>query len=275
MYWFMWFIARVTAAAPVPLLVFKCRVLSVLLFDVLRVRRALIVKNIGIAFPDRVRMGRESMFHFVQTPFELLRGCNGRLMEGVTYTNRELLDKVIERGQGVYILSTHTGNFEVMGLSISWFFRKAVVPVKKLGNGGFDRYVHEQRERYTIEPIRRTRKGESFAAIKKAIGEGRPVGFMMDQSRPGEPRLPLFGKPAKTNTSLAAIWSKCPAPMVPAVARRTSFEHYEVTFLPEVPMQEIRSQQDILNQSEAYNRIVEQIIRMCPEQYWWLHDRWK
>ena len=162
-----------------------------------------------------------------------------------------------------------------MGISISYFFRKATVPVKKLGNGGFDRYVHEQRQRYTLDPIRRTKKGEAFAAIKNALTEGRPVGFMMDQSRPGEPRMALFGVPAKTNTSLAAMWSKCPAPMVPVISRRTKFEHYEVTFLPEIVMPKIQTEQDILHQSAEYNRIVEQIICMCPEQYWWIHDRWK
>ena len=265
---------------PVPLIIFKCRALTILLFDVLRVRRKLILQNLRIAFPnltedERVRMGRESMFHFVQTPFELLRGCNGKMMDNVKFTNPELMHELLARGKGVYILSTHTGNFEVMGISISYYFCRSTVPVKRLGKGGFDRYVHEQRMRYSLDPIRRTKKGEAFAAIKNALQEGRPVGFMMDQSRPGEPRLPLFGKPAKTNTSLAAIWAKCPAPMVPVVSRRTSFEHYEVTFLPEVNMPEIKTEQDVLNQSQAYNKIVEQIICMCPEQYWWLHDRWK
>ena len=257
------------------------RALSVLAFDILRIRRRLILSNLKIAFPDlerdvSKRMGRESLYHFAATLFETIRGGSHDLLAHVSLKDRSILDQALQKEQGVYMLCIHMGNFEVLGGAISTFWRPATVPVKHLGNGGFDRYVHEQRLRYKIDPIRRVKKGDGFLAIRKALAEARPVGFMLDQARHGEPRLPLFGRPAKTNTSIAAIWRRCPAPLVPVYIRRISFGVHEVAFLPEVEFACTEdAESDIQNHSADLNKIVEKIVRMHPEQYWWIHNRWK
>ena len=99
---------------------------------------------------------------------------------------------------------------------------------------------------------------------------------MMDQSRPGEPELPFFGVPAKTNTSFAAIWNKRPAPVVPVAIKRTNVMEFEMTFLPEVELEPMEDKsQQILEHSKLFNKIVEKIILTCPEQYFWVHDRFR
>ena len=207
---------------------------------------------------------------------ETFRGGNNDLLENVDYVNRALFEQALDQGRGVYLLCVHMGNFEVLGGAISTEWRPATVPVKHVGHGGFDRYVHEQRLKYKIDPVRRTKKGEGYIAIRKALSEGRPVGFMLDQARHGEPRLPLFGRPAKTNTSIAAIWKKCPAPLVPVFCNRTSFGCHQIQFLDPVSFDQTDNPEaDILTQSAKLNGIVEQIVRKHPEQYWWIHNRWK
>lgn len=257
------------------------RALAVLVFDVLRIRRNLILSNLAIAFPhmpetERCRTGRLSIYHFVATAFETFRGGNTNMLAHVQWTNSEVMDQAMARQKGCYLLCAHMGNFEVLGAAIASRWASPTIPVKFVGHGGFDRYVHEQRVRYGILPVRSQRKGDGYRSIQQALAEKRPVGFMLDQARPGQPRLPLFGKPAKTNTSLAFIWQRHPAPLVPLYCRRISFARHEVVFLPEMhPAQTDQPEQDVLNQSLAYNTIVEQMIRACPEQYWWIHNRWK
>lgn len=281
MYWLTWIFARILGITPVVVLETTAQCLAVFAFDILRIRRSLILNNIAIAFPEmslseRARLGRSSLKHFVMTMLETFRGGNTNMLAGVTFRNPEIMDEAMAQGKGVYLLCTHCGNFEVLGAAVSTRWRPATVPVKHVGHGGFDRYVHEQRVRYNLNPIRRTKKGEGYLAIRKALAEGRPVGFMLDQARPGEPRLPLFGKLAKTNTSLAAIWRRCEAPLIPLYCRRTGFGKHEVVFLPEVkPVSTGDADQDVIDHSLAYNKLVEQIVRACPEQYWWIHNRWK
>ena len=98
----------------------------------------------------------------------------------------------------------------------------------------------------------------------------------MDQARPGEPKLPFFGHPAKTNTSFAAICRRFRAPIVPSFVLRQSFNRHVQYFLPEVSLEYTGdTDADILKQSTEFNAVVETCIRRCPEQYFWLHNRWK
>lgn len=277
----MWFIARIFAATPVWLLDAFAWILAGLAFDILRLRRSLILSNIGIAFPelsmaDKQRIGRASLYHFVVTVFETFRAAKHSYFDHTTLRNRHIMDDAFAKGRGVYLLCIHSGNFEALGGMASHEWAPATVPVKFVGRGGVDRYIHEQRCRYKIRPVRVQKPGEGYLAIRQALQEGRPVGFMLDQSRPGQPRLPLFGRPAKTNTSLAAIWKKCEAPLVPLYCKRLAFGEHEVRFFPELQLVcSDDPQEDVLAHSIEYNKCVEMMIRDCPEQYWWIHNRWK
>jgi len=74
--------------------------------------------------------------------------------------------------------------------------------------------------------------GLTALAVAQAIAEDSGVALSgMPQARPGEPRLPFFNKPAKTNTSLAAFWQRYPAPIVPGYCRRVAVEKFVVEFL--------------------------------------------
>ena len=281
MYWITWAFARLVGYTPVVILESISQGIAIVFFDVLRIRRRLILSNISIAFPElpeseKIRMGRASIKHFVVTIFETFRSSVVPLADGVTFKNPEVMDAAMAQNKGVYMLCTHSGNFEVLGGVVSMRWKSVTVPVKHVGQGGFDRYVHEQRLKVSLEPVRRTKKGAGFLAMRKALNEGRPVGFMLDQARPGQPRLPLFGKPAKTNTSLAAIWRRFPAPLLPLYCRRIAFGKHEVVFLPELQLIVTDdAEQDVLEYSMTYNKIVEQIVKACPDQYWWIHNRWK
>jgi Kdo2-lipid IVA lauroyltransferase/acyltransferase len=86
----------------------------------------------------------------------------------------------------------------------------------------------------------------------------------------------LFGKPAKTNTSLGAIWDRCPAPIITGYTERIGFARHVVHLMTVPSFESIGDPHaDILNRAAICNRLVEDIVRRCPEQYWWVHDRWK
>ncbi|MCX6117862.1 MAG: hypothetical protein NT027_09985 [Proteobacteria bacterium] len=276
-------LASIIGRMPYPILDFLSKFLAVLAYDILRVRRTLIESNIKIAFPnmspqDCAKMGRASLYHFAATLFETIAGGPKNMLENIQFENRVVLDEALKRGLGAYMVCIHSGNFEVLGAAISTFWRPITVPVKFVGKGGFDRYVHEQRQRYNIFPVRSQKKGDGYRAIVDALVAGRPVGFMLDQARHGEPRLPLFGKPAKTNTSLPAIWRKNPSPVIPLIVIRLSFGKHLIRFFDEVEMLKTSDdnlEDDITKQSIRFNQLVEKLVVIAPQQYWWIHNRWK
>lgn len=282
LYTMMSILARLVGLLPESFLAASCHVLGVFLFDVLHLRRRLMCRNIEIAFPglnpvEVTNMARRSMIHLVTTVFELLWVWTKSMESRFLITNPEVLRDALAKGRGAYIMCTHTGNFEVLAMALGREFGKVTSPVKRIGSSkGLNRFVAENRARQGIDAIIRKKKGEGFLAIRRALEENRLVGFMLDQARPGEPRIPLFGKPAKTNTSLGAIWGRYPAPLIPAYCERIGFARHRIHILPEVTFTSSGDpQSDILSRATACNTIVEDIVRRCPEQYWWVHDRWK
>ena len=184
-----------------------------------------------------------------------------------------------KKGQGVYILCFHMGSWEAMGAAMSTHLVPTHVIVKKVGSESVNRFVSQTRLKNRFYFFERKKKGDAFRGILKVLKNKEAVGFAFDQARPGEPRLPFFGKPAKTNTSLAAIQLRAEAPIVPGYAIQHSPFKHKVYFLPEVvleqPSENMTTEELILERSKQFNKIVESVVRKHPEHYFWMHNRWK
>lgn len=256
--------------------------LSVLIFDVLRFRRKLILRNIGTAFPkmpdaSKIKTGRASLYHFFLSIFEFLASRHTDITRRVSVKNPEVVQEVLARGQGMYAVVSHMGNWEAFGAAMTRKVARSHVIVKRVGGESTNRFVEETRRQNDFIAVKRSRKGDGFAAIRDALSANEIVGFVMDQARPGEPKLPFFGVPAKTNTSLAAIWRRCPAPLVPAFIHRIpGTRDMQIEFMPELKLDSTdNAAADVLEHSTSFNSAIESIIRRYPEQYFWLHARWK
>jgi KDO2-lipid IV(A) lauroyltransferase len=281
MYWVLSGFAAVISRMSSGAIDAAARALAVLLFDVLRVRRGLVLRNLGIAFPDlaaaeRVRIGRLSVYNFILTTLELFRSQGTDIARDVELRGVEHARAALAKRQGAYILCFHMGNWEAMGAACTRLVAPSHVLVKKVGSASVDRFVAGLREKNGFLTVKRRKKGDGFTAIGEVLARGEIVGFVMDQARPGEPKLPFFGRPAQTNTSLAAIWRRLPAPIIPAYVHRTGVSRHVVEFFPEVELTVTDdSAADILAHSTMFNQVVEKHVRKTPEQYFWMHNRWK
>jgi KDO2-lipid IV(A) lauroyltransferase len=251
-------------------------------FDVCRFRRSLMLKNLDIAFPseytraEKIGIARRSFSHFLQTILEVLISKKHPIEKDVEVVGSAHLDEALAKGQGCYIVAFHMGNWEAMGATITRRFRPAYTAVKKVGSSGLNRYVEERREQNGLYWLPRTSPGAAVKKMFQVLKEGNIVGFIMDQARPGEPRLPFFSKSAKTNTSLAAIWLKRPAPVLVACITRKAFGSHRLEFQPALELSDTGEREaDVLANSLVFNQAVERNVRLHPEQYFWFHNRWK
>lgn len=251
-------------------------------FDICRFRRRLMLSNLDIAFqdqysrPEKVLIARKSFSHFLQTILEVLISKKHRIDKDVEIVGSEYLDEALAKGEGCYLLAIHMGNWEAMGATITRRFRPAYTAVKKVGSTGLNRFVEERREANGLYWLPRTSPGAAVKRMFQVLKEGNIVGFIIDQARPGEPRLPFFSKTAKTNTSLAAIWLKRPAPILVVCMTRKSFGSHVLTLQPALNLQNTGDKEaDVLANSLLFNQAVEGNVRLHPEQYFWFHNRWK
>lgn len=281
-YWLLKSFAIVLSFLPPWLCAVFARGLAFLAIDVLRVRRRVINRGLDFAFgpeltPERrYALTKESAYSFALTVIELLRAVRLPLGHDVTFTNRDVVDTALASGKGCFIMVCHIGNWEVFAAQVSQQIKQVHVPVKKVGSAGVNRLVEEIRHKHNFLTVPRTKKGEAYRAILGGLKRGEIIGFMMDQSRPGEPRIPFFGEPAKTNTSLATMWLRLQVPVIPGTIKRVGIFKHEVSFYPPLELEKTGDDaQDVLRIAERCNKAIEQVIRDNPEQYFWFHNRWK
>lgn len=282
MYLFLSGIGTMLSLLPFRVLTFLSMITTVVFFDVLRVRRRLMLKNISIAFGDqyqrkeRVRLARKACHNFIQSMLEAIVCRRHAIDADVVVENSEILKEAIAREEGVYFLLCHMGNWEAMGSFVSRRYRPSHTAMKKIGSKGVNRYVEDMRKRNDMHWIKRACKGDAVRQMNEILDRGELVGFVMDQARCGEPRLPFFNKDAKTNTSLAAIWIKRPAPVIPAYFYRRGFGRHTLVINPPLNLRKTDDlSTDILHNSILFNQEVEKIVRERPEHYFWFHNRWK
>ncbi|MES2744050.1 MAG: hypothetical protein V4655_01425 [Bdellovibrionota bacterium] len=251
-------------------------------FDICRFRRPLMLKNLDIAFPteytpaEKVVIARKSFSHFLQTILEVLISKTHPIEKDVEVIGSDYLNEALAQGQGSYIVAFHMGNWEAMGATITRRFRPAYTAVKKVGSTGLNQFVEERREQNGLYWLPRTSPGAAIKKMFQVLKDGNIVGFIMDQARPGEPRLPFFSQTAKTNTSLAAIWLKRPAPVLVVCITRKAFGSHRLELQPALELQVTGNKEaDVLANSLIFNQAVERNVRKHPEQYFWFHNRWK
>jgi len=84
-----------------------------------------------------------------------------------------------------------------------------------------------------------------------------------------------FGRRACTNNGLAKLVLRSKAAVVPVFIVRKN-QKYIVAFLPEIPLEITKDPiKDIENNTQNYVSAIESMVRQCPEQYFWVHNRWK
>ncbi|MEZ0391444.1 MAG: lysophospholipid acyltransferase family protein [Pseudobdellovibrionaceae bacterium] len=259
--------------------------LGTLWFDILKIRRFTILKNLTIAFPDesfeaRKRLARLSMHHlcynFVE--FCLLPFMNQKwLQQRVVLHGIENYERARSKGKGVLILSLHLGNGDVGLAALALAGLRLHVISKKFRNAFANQLwfgVREKMGTRFLEP-----HGPSLAFdILKACKQNEAVVFVLDQfmGRPYGIETTFFGQKTGTAYGLALFAMKTKAPVLPVYTYRDAELRTHVVFEEEVIVEKIEDKDlQIRLMTQKYNDRVESIVRKYPEQWMWVHRRWK
>lgn len=256
--------------------------LGILSFDILRIRRKIILENLDIAFSksktqaEKIKIGRASVVSFFTTLLEFFPAQKLFPKVKVTYTHREVPVNVIARNQGLYAMCIHMSNWEFLCHINSKLIPISVV-VKPIGKGTLAKWVEQTRKAIGFCLIDRKGNLSARSQIFSAIDRKEAVGFIIDQKRSSGEVLPFFGKQASTNNSLAKLYLRKPAPIVPVILKRTGMGEYHVIYFPEFIVDvdpSLSFAQKVTNITQRMNSLAEDMIRMNPEEYFWMHNRW-
>jgi KDO2-lipid IV(A) lauroyltransferase len=259
-----------------------------LLYRLLPFRRGVILENLrrvfgaGAAAADIERLAQAHYAHLGCLFWEFLWFpwvSSERRATMVRVENLDSLEAALARGQGVLIVTGHFGNFEVATAA------------------GLANYPHAQgrfyfvrrpfKPRWLDDLVTRRFLRAGFGVLPKRGGlegildrltAGDLVVFPFDQhaSRKDGVMVDFFGQPAGTFRSVAVLALATRAPVVPASSWREPGGKHVLRFEdPLPPIEHEDTNEAIRLNTRAYNAALERLILRHPEQWWWVHRRWK
>jgi KDO2-lipid IV(A) lauroyltransferase len=192
------------------------------------------------------------------------------------YDGFENFERAQARGKGVLFLTAHLGGWEVSSFMHAIHGHPLHILVRPLDNPYLDRLVTRQR---TLGGNRTVPKQDFARAMLSALRAGETVGILMDQNMTPEQGVfvEFFGISACTSTLMARMALRTDAAVVPGFCLwDASLGRYRVRF--DAAMETIRSgneEADILANTAAYTKLIEDYARRYPDQWLWVHRRWK
>jgi Kdo2-lipid IVA lauroyltransferase/acyltransferase len=180
------------------------------------------------------------------------------------------------RGKGVLYLTGHIGAWELSSFAHALYGFPLHYMARPLDNARVDELVNRYRCLSGNEPIF---KNESARVLLKILKESGTVGILADQNTMPEEGVfvDFFGKSACTTTGIARVALHTDAAVVPGYAYwDESIGKYRLRFEPAVEL--IRTgdtERDVFVNTQKFAKVIEEIIRRYPEQWVWVHARWK
>lgn len=241
-------------------------------------RRAITRRNLELCFPELSLMERDALAlaHFEALGMSIIEMALGRwasdrkLLAMTRIEGVEHVRDALNSGRGVILLSAHFSSLEISGRVLS------------LNIPPFDAVFRRNRSDFMTEILRTGREKSARRTIEKndiksmirSLREGVPVWYAPDQSynRKQSALLPFFGVPSMTNTATGTLARLGNAVAIPFFPRRLPEGGYVLTLLP--PMAGVPSN-DPVEDTRKYLEVLERQIRLCPEQYYWVHRRFK
>lgn len=253
------------------------------LAHVVRIRRGYVLDTLARCFPEKPEAERRAIYagmclHQALNLMELMRFAGGRDAElgGLLEVHgEEVVQDALSRGKGVLILIAHFGNYDLMGLYASKLFGYPLTIITKtLKNAELNALWWELRRKAGVNEVP---SHNAYRACVRALRKNELVGFMLDQNRPREQGVfvDFFGRKASTTPGLAFMSAQTGAPVVPVFMHRTPGGRHVLSAGPLIEPPPDRKEETLLACTAAYTKIIEDEVRRHPEQWLWLHKRWK
>lgn len=221
-------------------------------------------------------IARESWVRFGPMLFEVMRFpvLRHQMTEYVEIEGRENMEKGLALGRGGVIATAHSGNWELMGGALAAAGFPIVGVAMKQKEAGMDRFINEYRRMVGMHITYKSDVREMFAMLR----EGWVIGLLMDQDISIRDGIILnwFGRETNCVQGPATLARFRNAPIFPVFITRKSDGTHKLIIREPIFVNKTRDKHaDIRCTMEKINTFLEQHIRDYPEEWFWLHDRWK
>lgn len=286
--WLVYFVVRlfvcIVQATPIETCHYCSRGLAYFAAEILRVRHKVVEENLAAVFPhlsqrQRRKMKRRMWEHLFLMVCEVAHAPRkihtNNWHKYVSMKNKKALVETLLDERPTILVSGHYGNFEFAGFVNGLLGFPSYSIARKLDNPYLDRFVNRFRSMHGqfILP-----KEGSAPLVKNILDTGGTLALLGDQHAGDKGCWVQFlGRLASCHKAVAVFTIAGGAPMAVCYARRVGKPlHFEVGMEGVIDPQHGGPEVGGITQLTAwYNQMLEQIILEAPDQYWWLHKRWR
>lgn len=251
-----------------------------LVFWLVASRRKVVLRNLAACFPSLSERERAQLAqrHFRALGAALLDFGNlwwaneSDLRARHALVGRQHLDALLNAGRPVIVLGLHCVGIEAAGVRLAMDYKMTAFYTRQ-SNPAMDERLRRARNRFISPNL--LKKDEGGRALVRSIKSGAPVYYLpdMDYGPRDSIFVPFFGVPAATITGLSRLARLAGAAIVPCVTRQLPDGRGYETRLGE-PWQNFPSGDDAAD-ARTLNAWLEAVIQNMPEQYYWVHKRFK
>ncbi|MHB1935382.1 MAG: lysophospholipid acyltransferase family protein [Acidobacteriaceae bacterium] len=242
------------------------------------------LRNLALAFPDTPAAQRETILRamYRQLGWQLAEFCHmpGYTLEQasrfIRYDGLEHYLAAKQRGNGVLVLTGHLGAWELSSFYHSLAGHPMGMVIRRLDNPWIDRLVNDIRTRHGNRVLP---KDDFARGLIAAMRAGETVGVLMDTNMtpPQGVFVDFFGHAACTASGVARVALRTGAAVLPGfLVWEAAEKRYVLHFLPELQLADTGdAERDAVANTQMFTAALESAIRRYPEQWLWVHRRWK
>ncbi len=286
--WLVYLVVRVAVCLVQSVTIETChtmsRLLAVLANDILKIRKRVLEENLSAVFPELTARQRSDLSRRMWEHL-LLMGCEifhaPRKIHRTNYQRyirlerrREIVNYLLDP-RPVLLVSGHFGNFELAGFVTGLLGFPTFTVARPLDNPYLDEYINRFRSangQYIL-----SNRGSSHQ-IDGVLADGQALSLLGDQhAGPKGCWVDFFGRPASCHKAIALFTLTSGAPLLLGYCRREGTPmRFEQSVAGMVDPQDAGPESaNVKSLTQWYNGVLEEAVRAAPEQYWWLHRRWK
>jgi len=242
--------------------------------------------NLDLAFDNALpqkekdKIGIRTFYNLLQTTIGLMRRetySKEDILRDVIFENEVIVHEALEKEKKIIFITAHYGNWELIPPLLTTHFHLDLSIIgRKLDSKMMDTVLVSNRERFNVKMI--YRKNAIKNAVK-AIRNGNALGLLLDQhlgEKQGGIAINFFRHKAYQSPAASILARTLDATIIPVFISTADHIKYSLTFYPALPVLKTENkEQDIQQMTQAQADIMEKIIRNKPDEWFWVHKRWK
>ncbi|MEN6321837.1 MAG: lysophospholipid acyltransferase family protein [Syntrophaceae bacterium] len=252
-------------------------------YHLYRERRLVTINNLKNAFPEKdmteimtIAKGVYRTLGIVAAEFFDIPSLNkDNINDLVEIEGLEHCKRALNKNKGILMFGGHFGNWELFAITFSLVLKPMVLIYRTLDNTFLDNLALQVRS--CTGNILIDRK-LAMRRMLRSLAKNEIIGLLIDQNTTSQEGVfvDFFGQPACTTNGIALLALHTGAPVIPANIVRLSDGKYKMIIKEEMQIVRTGDQnKDILINTQNFTRVIEDAVREYPDQWLWLHKRWR